>query len=474
MPETHRTDWEQFDRVHEAFLDMENRLDLFDWEMEGFPVWERIRTGVYNTIMRQTEVLDQAHPELTKDTREFLKGGYLWSRNIFLKNPFLASNHDVLVWGHERRKRLQDGAWWEIYHDPLLESTDVDHLMVEQDYNLSHRRPARTDNLRYLDLIIYSSTVYRTLSIHHSKPEHETISKLGEYIERTFGVSIDIETRVYEKITDRRIYVPLYRRLLERVDPSVVLLVVSYGKESFIEACRLEGVPVVELQHGTIDRYHVGYSFPGDRTKRDAPDYLFTFGEYWGGAVSLPIPRKNVFDVGYCFLEREYERYSNSEKTNEIVFVSQGTIAETLSKLAVELADQLQDENRVVYKLHPGEQDRWREAYPWLLESDVQVVEESPPLYELQARASYQVGVYSTAVFEGLRFGLNTILVELPGIQYMSRFAEEHDVPVVSNAAELADALIEVDDQPIDWTDFFEPGPKGRFEVALEEVKTRA
>jgi hypothetical protein len=33
-------------------------------------------------------------------------------------------------------------------------------------------------------------------------------------------------------------------------------------KQTFVEACQAEGVPVVELQHGVVTNYHMGYSYP--------------------------------------------------------------------------------------------------------------------------------------------------------------------------------------------------------------------
>jgi hypothetical protein len=70
----------------------------------------------------------------------------------------------------------------------------------------------------------------------------------------------------------------------------------------------------------------------------------------------------------------------------------------------------------VIYKLHPGEVNRWREAYPWLLDSEVTVIDgQTPSLYELFAQSRAQVGVGSTAVYEGLCFDLETYVYDVDG-----------------------------------------------------------
>lgn len=458
-----------FERVHRDFLELESDLGLFEWYVEGFPVWERIRNGVYNDIMQESGVFTQAHPAISKDATELLKGGLMWGKNLFVKNPLFAGEHELLVWGHKRRKRLDDGNWWDVIYDPLLASGEFDYLMIEDDYNLSHRTPTKSENVQYLDFVTFSSTIYRKLAAHHSIPSEDRANELEREIESRFGTTVDVATRIYEEVTDRRVYLPLYRRLLRKVDPSVVLIAISYGKETFVEACRKENIPVVEFQHGTIDEYHVGYSFEGDRTKRDFPDYLFTFGPFWNQEVSLPIDDERVFPVGYEFLETKHQKFANREETNEIVFVSQGTVATKLSKMAVNLSERI-DDHRVVYKLHPGEYDRWKESYPWLEDSSVEVVTDSPTLYELLGRASAQVGVYSTAVYEGLRFGRETVLVGLPGIEHMRRLIENYDVPVVTDNEDLAEELKEPKNQQADWEEFFSPNPKQRFRDALDAV----
>ena len=36
--------------------------------------------------------------------------------------------------------------------------------------------------------------------------------------------------------------------------------------------------------------------------------------------------------------------------------------------------------------------------------------------------SEYQLGVFSTALYEGVEFGCKTILADLPGIEYMDQF----------------------------------------------------
>ena len=77
----------------------------------------------------------------------------------------------------------------------------------------------------------------------------------------------------------------------------------------------------------------------------------------------------------------------------------------------------------MVYKLHPGEVDGWRARYSSLAVArlpNVTVVESGDkPLYAWFAESADLVGVFSTALYEGLACGCRTIIVDLPGREYM-------------------------------------------------------
>jgi hypothetical protein len=286
-----------------------------------------------------------------------------------------------------------------------------------------------------------------------------------------FDVDIDLLGQVQRSLDVRRSTLPLYRRLLQQINPSIAFVVVGYGKEPFIEACKQESVPVVELQHGIINKYHYAYSYPEDRNKSVFPDYIFTFGKFWNTATEFPLPTGRVIPIGYPYLERELERYSGVKSTEQLVFVSQGLIGEELSKVAVELADGSRPECDIVYKLHPGEYDRWSETYPWLVDADVRVVDGSgPPLYRLFAESRAQVGVSSTALYEGIRFDLNTFILNVPGAEYATPLVDAGAAELVHSAGDLATRLPNSGTADIDTTRFFHPDPIENFRREVESI----
>ena len=442
------------------FESFEENLDLFSIRVSQSPIWERIRFRVFRNITRERG-RGQAHTDSGDGLKDYLHGFKLWLKNVVSKNPYFTNEHDFLFIGHQRRKLEEDSYWWDIYCDPIHEQGELDYVHMETPYLLSHRRPAKTENLRYLELIQYGGTLQRKLGLRSPSLPNDVVSRLREAeaeIRRRFDVDIDLVAEAREALHIRNTTLPLYERLLERVDPEVVVLVVSYGKETLIEACKRKEIPVVELQHGVIYDHHFGYSYPDGATKTTFPDYLLTFGEFWNENVRFPIPDDRVIPVGYPYLEQRLDRYSDIEPAEQLLFISQGTIGRDLSQFALEVHEDDRIAHEVVYKLHPGEYDRWENEYPWLADSDVRVIDESePPLYRLFAESSAQIGVGSTAVYEGLCFDLETFVFEADGADVLRPLIEDGVASTIGTVEELVASLHSKNGQRFDRDRFFKP-----------------
>ena len=60
------------------------------------------------------------------------------------------------------------------------------------------------------------------------------------------------------------------------------------------------------------------------------------------------------------------------------------------------------------------------------LENKIKIVK-NINLYKQLATSEFQAGVFSTALYEGVEFNCKTILLDLPGIEYMDKFIEEYN-----------------------------------------------
>lgn len=456
--------------VAEALLTLEAEHDLLEIRVGGVPMWERIRQPVLYRVLGSLDVTGQAHGDDTSKVGKLFR----LLRSLVVQSPLFADPTDLLVWGHERRKQLDDGRWIDVYCDPLLETLPEPVTYLEQSHEGRHLEPTVTDDVRHLDFVQQAPNLaLQFLDDEHllSEADREALRDVESLLETEFGTSVDLVGFAGVRLLRRRIQLPLYEAILRRVDPSLAVLVVSYGRETFVEACRRQGIPTIELQHGVVSRYHLGYSYPGERTKQWFPDYFFSFGDFWGETVEFPLPSDRIYSVGYPYLERRVASAGATPSADRIVFISQGRIGAQLSRFAQTVAER-HPELDVVYKLHPGEYSRWEAEYPWLADAPLEVVSDEP-LYELFATSSAQVGVFSTALYEGLCFDLDTYIVDLPGVSYVEHLIDSDAARLVSSADELGEALAGPRTRDVDTDRFFRPNALEHIRDALESVRRR-
>ena len=146
-------------------------------------------------------------------------------------------------------------------------------------------------------------------------------------------------------------------------------------------------------------------------------------------------------------------------KNNQILFISQGVIGKYLSRFAVGLFDKLANDNteyNFIYKLHPGEYDTWRDNYPELVNADKNpnftVIDNSKtPLYKLFAESKYQVGAFSTAIYEGLQFDCVSFIVDLPGVEYLDILIDKYGYKELNDSNDIRSVMF-VDERHPEYT----------------------
>lgn len=462
--------------ISEKFLQIEDELDLFKQKIEGVYFWERVRFVLHRQILEIAGITGQAHTKLEHTLINMTKSALCFVKNLVIKNPYFVSKKDILFYTIPRRKLGEDGKWWDIYCDPIIENLQGTYAYFESAQLNRHLVPPKTDYIRYMDFLHYVAAAKRKLrfyTVNLVKSERILLQKIQDFIYSQFSVEIDLEKEVVQDLTNRKSSLPFYKKLLEKINPKLIIVICSYGNETFIEACKIMKIPVVELQHGVVNYYHFGYSFPGqNRTKWTFPDFFFAFGDFWKNCVEYPITKERIYCVGFPYLEREAKKYINVPKKEQLCFISQGTIGKELSKFAVELSKRKHLHYEIAYKLHPGEYNRWQNQYPWLLDAEIKVIDnDNIPLYRLFAESKAQIGVYSTAIYEGLIFKLRTYLINFPGIEYMEYLIDNQYATIIRSVDELVSALEDrKHSELIDTENFFTKNSMDKIFSAIDDI----
>lgn len=471
---------------------LEEKYELNHKEIQGCYPWQLIRMYLYYEITRKTNVFESAQQSslsLFDKVNTFLP----FIKNSISSNPLSGKeNVDALIFDHPRKVIFND-EYQDIYSYFLkdtLKENGKSFETIESPYLNKHFRNnenIKENNVKFNDRILLGSFIHKTRNrgkVPFREEEKAFINTIKSEIETVFNIKIDLFRIIEDHILNFQYDYRKYIELLEKRKPKQVFLVVAYENKALVAACKAKKIELIELQHGTISPYHLGYSYPENTRKinddikeiKYFPDKILSFGDYWKSSSHFPIDEKNIISMGFPYFEENSKTYmeiaeNKDKETNQkqILFISQGVIGKYLSKLAYELASNLNqnemEENNnedytFIYKLHPGEYGTWRENYDYLTKANDEfdnftVIDKSePPLYELFAKSNYQIGAFSTAIYEGLAFNCKTFIIDVPGVEYLDDLIDKNIVKKVKSSEELINYLKEDKDNEIDLKEY--------------------
>jgi hypothetical protein len=455
--------------LNEEFPRLEMRGGWFQKKINGIKIWERIRHQVIRDLRRSTEEMQDLETD-SFTAKGKLRKLMLLSRNLVWRNPYLSEQSEILFVSRGRRKSYK-GRKWDRLCDPILDSLESDHLMLESADmdSLCHHEPAKTSRLRYMDLPRYSAGILRSLGavkINLDSEDLQWIIDIEETLEEEFGERPDVKERVEFQLKQRKVMKPQYKFVLNKIRPEIVVMV-NHNDFPLNEAASELGVGTAEIQHGIISKNHFAYSFPKEVDTQSFPDFLLTWGDFWTNGINLPFKKTQIHAVGNPYLEMRKEELE-VRKSQNVVVVSQWSISDLLERFAIQI--QRKTDYQVIYKLHPREVSEWKDEYPKLLESEVEVeTGKEKDIYEVFSECFAQVGVYSTALFEGVYFGLETYLINHPSISMVEDRIELDVMQKVESVHDITEKLGSGNQE--DTTIIFESNFQHNFEEFLYEAK---
>jgi hypothetical protein len=373
----------------------------------------------------------------------------------------------VLIFNHPR-KVLVDGKYIDIYTEQFVQAIEANkqsYLVLDRPTNWHKHYIAPSENIVYSDHPdILSRVMVRFLRMYRVKPnpsEYELLAKLSEQLIELFGSDGQLYHVTLQQINLFKIETDYYKKILDFVAPKKIYVVIGRGFEALIAEANRRGIEVYEIQHGIITKYNLDYSFPEQASVPYFPNGMVVFGKYWYMSTPMPIPEKNIVSFGSPYLLSRMEAYKDYVRNDkQVVFVSQSTIGKKLMPYVLQLA-QARPDLAIIVKLHPTEFPVWKEHYPELLEAqklaNVEVVDTfAKNLFELFATSAYQIGVYSTALYEGIFMGCKTILVDLPGVEHLEYLVENQYAQLVHSPDMCVAAVEQAFDYNPNTTLFFQ------------------
>ncbi|MFI5713052.1 hypothetical protein [Kribbella sp. NPDC051620] len=371
---------------------------------------------IFHELTRRSGLHGDPHPvRRTRADQVRLVGKHV--AGTVTRNPFLArGSYDALVVPHPRKP-----GGIEIYTDSLRAALGDSALVLDSGIN-GTPLPGSVN----LDFFTSAAGAVR------SRRVHARCAEIASALESETGIKVPVAALVAREVPKHARLRAIYRTLLKRRRIKTVYVVVAYFHQHIVGAARDLGIRVVELQHGAISPYHLGYSYPGRPDVADQPDELWCFGSYWTDVAELPAGMKAEVS-GASFISPLSATELAAKDPRLVVFLSQGTTGPALLSYAATLASARPDLD-VAFHLHPSER-----STDYAVPSGVRL--SSGNTLALLAAATYQVGVSTTALFEGMLLGCRTAVANLPGHEYLDPAIARGDSVLIPTPEALAPAL---------------------------------
>lgn len=449
------------------FLSFEQEHKCNQITVEGMHVWALYRYEIHNAIKKQYYGTKggSGNGEAPFTKKELL------TMALNALKPFTYKNVDVLFVGNGRRtKNIDTGIYEDIYCDEVAKQ--YNSVILEHPENHGHMQPNGMDNVYFTDRVAFKTNLAVKLSKKFNTKTRqrrtaqvtEALSPIFEAIKIEFGT--DIAADMIPEVVDRMYYIDITKKfcskILDKARPKLIIEICYYAMESYAMSmlAHERRIPVAEYSHGFAFPTHTPMQYNPKDHLNELPDYELIYSKTQLPIVHLP-DNIQMLTVGFPFFEKQRDHYKSlyprQEKT--ICFISTLNEGEEISKVAAKVAEQIGDEYRVIYKLHPFEFASYKEKYPWTNTDKLEVIANNGEhIFRYLAESAIVVSARTASVWEGIGFGCDTILLNFGDTAVnMEYFIKEKHVPLVDTAEQVIELIRSGEAGHVDPDGMFEP-----------------
>lgn len=481
----------------DQILKLEEKYNLYDDTIEGIHYWMYARNELCAFILPRIE-----NPELGNVHNHLKNKASFWGKawgllyNSIWNGKRKAFQAEVCIIGHERR--IWENNEYECkYTKEIYEHYKDKAIILERPYNYGHLKPIGEENIAYLDYISLLCNIhylfvknfrkrkYREICNEIKRHMEEPLKELNQEIDIRYTMA-ELQAYLAKIILRNQTRIREMEKLLDKIQPRVIIEVVGYSNTCMAanEVAKRKNIITYEIQHGIAGHTDYGYNFKTEKALPQLPAYFLTFGDYVAGNIRFPV-EKEVKAVGFPYLEKQVLKKKGIEKSSDkktVLFLSNGVIGRQFSQLACKFIETIRPDRgcRVIYKLHPGEYLTWKQLYPELFELEqkgrVEVIDSNnSDLYQLFGETDVQVaGTPTTAICEGLAFGLLTLVYNFYDLTKISFLFEEGAAYKIDNIGDIQpiwDAIAgNLDKKEENWTEIWKTGAMKNIVNVIQET----
>lgn len=412
-----------YTQITEKFLEFEKTHDLLNLKICGTFPWQICRISIFLQIINHHIPGNVAPPKhsLIYKIKTFFRRILL---NSLIYNPFFdRKQSDILIF-ESGRKYPSSAGFIDIYTYYIcrkLSKEGKKTTVYEMIFNDKESILKRNDTIHLDAFRIISYIKQKTINCTFSQSDIYNITSTIQAIKEGFGINIDLQNIFKSEIKRFKSDLSLYQKLLQWKKPKEIFIINSCDKPALVYAAKQKLVLVNELQHGLNSDKDVvlNFPFPEKNSLAYFPDRFYIWNNVDMFFATLPISENNIFYFPNYHLEellKETAVISKEKKT--LLFVSQPTGSSQIQEFLLKNIAQLSNYT-IYYKVHPAENKNNIMKLRICAKDNprLNIIDNEESVYTLLKRATFVVGVYSSALFEATAFDCKIILLNLPGVE---------------------------------------------------------
>jgi hypothetical protein len=232
-----------------------------------------------------------------------------------------------------------------------------------------------------------------------------------------------------------------FKMLFTIIKPKRVFAISWYQHYPAIIAARQLNIESYDVQHGVIHKEHYGYNY-GCLDSMMLPSKFLLLGKYWERFININQPYK-LEVIGNSYLSNA----KNNDKmipSKRILIISQYSIRHQIKNEIIQKMKHF-DGFELLYKLHPKERDE--QYYTDLIAAadmngvDLSIIGSQSSIRSLYPLCDKQIGVFSTSIYEGLEYGMCTLILKIAGWQNIMDIINGNSVILDNSFADMESFL---------------------------------
>lgn len=387
--------------------EIENNFAVETIEFKGQKVWPYLRIYIASKL-----IADAGSKSIDSSViKSFFSSFFYGFWNLFKKYEFIYFSSS------DQRKKTG-----KTFTDKSVDSINsilgkglVFEYPVPKHYN---KKDIPTENIASKFVMYFLILIHTKIFNRKEKIKNEDVIK--QIIEQ-YNVPIN-----YREIISRNwAQYQLMQILIKRFKPKAAFFVCYYTHMGYIKALNDNGVKVIEIQHGVINKSHEAYSVFKKIDSSFYPNYIFTFGEVEKEVFSEQnyfIDKKNVIPVGHFYLDFLANGYSPDIQLKAITDQYKKSIAITSQNHYIEpqliefIIETAKLNSSILYVFIPRTLGKKVEQYGF--PKNV-IIADWLNCYEIMAQTDFHSTVFSSCAIEAPSIGKQNILINLEGLSKM-------------------------------------------------------